>query len=1138
MQSPITTARCLGAGPLARRCLVAGLAAGLALAAAGGGPLAARAPAPFLEPGLALAPSNAELSLLVRLEGPSLAVLARGGNAAGRQPLGRSGLVAAQAALRRQQAAPAAAIAATGATVVARYQAIVNGFLVHATPEQIAEIALVTGVVSVARAPVARMPGSGAAHESSAAVADAADLAALEPARVVPTARPANLGVPWIGAPRVWSELGWRGETALVAVLDTGVDYSHAAFGGPGTEQAYLGNNENIVESGTFPTSRVVGGYDLAGPRYSPHAVCGMPGIGGQDCHREPRPDDDPLDTRGNGTHVSSIIAGQAAGTLTEGVAPAARLVALKIFGNPTRAPVVTDLLVGAFDWVVSNNLQLDVPGFATAPIDVVHVGLTDDWLSGSLETERLVKEASDAGLVVVVAFGNHGGQPYLAGPVASATWSLGVAATYAPGEHGLLYEADWTAEGQPRHVEGVAAESLIEGQVPVWPAGFSGDLAWMGSACTDAPEEQPVSGKVALIERGGCEFIEKMANAQTAGATAVIVYTSSDRPVSAMGGTAPIGIPGVMIDHAGGLALRSALTAGARVPVRVYKPDFDVRADVMTSFSNRGPARLSAGVKPQLAAPGWSIPGAWPGAKTSAQSGTSMSAAHVAGTAALLAQRNKARRLGLEAPEMGALLINYAAPTVRTTRSDATTLAPVTLTGAGRVDAWASAVGNTSVHSEDGIAELSFGHVHVLDQPARLSRTLFLHNLATTAKSYAPRLALLKPQEDGDAGVSLAFEPPRITVAAGGKAQVKVTLSVDPAKVRPWLLEGREAVAEPELLDLLQVDGLVLVEEVDAQGAAVPGGDRPAVPLVVLPRRHSCVVSTTPEPFWLSAFGDIEPQRWENRCPEAGTVRLYAHLGDDATDAALPEALDIESVAMRFFNADPADPESDVVMEFAVHTRGSHLLPDDVQMRVYFDLDRDGTYDHVAWNRPTADVDASLPAGRWLVLHGVLPPGELDPALAEPEGTAIYQPYDLDETTARLRVSADDLGIDLRLGTELFDLAVAAVDTRATFPPVGALPASDSLPDDLSGGTALTYDQLALGCVVPLGELVVPGGGSAVLDLTMNCDPPPFDTPLTLAMSQASNMPGALQWSRRDGKQSPQPRPTQRAIFLPYTLR
>ena len=67
--------------------------------------------------------------------------------------------------------------------------------------------------------------------------------------------------------------------------------------------------------------------------------------------------------------------------------------------------------------------------------------------------------------------------------------------------------------------------------------------------------------------------------------------------------------------------------------------------------------------------------------------------------------------------------------------------------------------------------------------------------------------------------GMSLSFEPPKLTIPAGGKAQLKVNLRVDPAKVRPWALEGREAVAEAALLDYLQVDGWVVVNEVDGQG-------------------------------------------------------------------------------------------------------------------------------------------------------------------------------------------------------------------------------------------------------------------------------------------------------------------------------
>ena len=60
----------------------------------------------------------------------------------------------------------------------------------------------------------------------------------------VPTYERSNVhGVPMIGAPKVWEgaggATGYTGEGVKVAVIDTGIDYTHATFGGPGTVEAF-----------------------------------------------------------------------------------------------------------------------------------------------------------------------------------------------------------------------------------------------------------------------------------------------------------------------------------------------------------------------------------------------------------------------------------------------------------------------------------------------------------------------------------------------------------------------------------------------------------------------------------------------------------------------------------------------------------------------------------------------------------------------------------------------------------------------------------------------------------------------------------------------------------------------------------
>jgi subtilisin family serine protease len=95
--------------------------------------------------------------------------------------------------------------------------------------------------------------------------------------------------VPLVGAPDAWA-LGLTGAGAVVAIVDTGVDYSHPDLGG------CLG-----------PGCRVLGGYDFVNQ------------------------DADPKDDHGHGTHVAGIVAANGA---LKGVAPDARLMAFKVLDD------------------------------------------------------------------------------------------------------------------------------------------------------------------------------------------------------------------------------------------------------------------------------------------------------------------------------------------------------------------------------------------------------------------------------------------------------------------------------------------------------------------------------------------------------------------------------------------------------------------------------------------------------------------------------------------------------------------------------------------------------------------------------------------------------------------------------------
>lgn len=67
------------------------------------------------------------------------------------------------------------------------------------------------------------------------------------------------------------------------------------------------------------------------------------------------------------------------------------------------------------------------------------------------------------------------------------------------------------------------------------------------------------VAGRIALVDRGGCTFPVKVANAESAGASGVIVVNSADSTFSMSGGGSP-DVPAVMVGQSDGQAIAAAL--------------------------------------------------------------------------------------------------------------------------------------------------------------------------------------------------------------------------------------------------------------------------------------------------------------------------------------------------------------------------------------------------------------------------------------------------------------------------------------------------------------------------------------------------------------------------------------------------
>lgn len=82
-----------------------------------------------------------------------------------------------------------------------------------------------------------------------------------------------------------------------------------------------------------------------------------------------------------------------------------------------------------------------------------------------------------------------------------------------------------------------------------------------------------PMNGRIALIERGDCAFVDKVKNAQNAGAVAAIIYNSASPPsgtpndlVNMAGNDPSITIPSYFIGRTNGLALKDLVLNGPSI--------------------------------------------------------------------------------------------------------------------------------------------------------------------------------------------------------------------------------------------------------------------------------------------------------------------------------------------------------------------------------------------------------------------------------------------------------------------------------------------------------------------------------------------------------------------------------------------
>jgi subtilisin family serine protease len=364
-------------------------------------------------------------------------------------------------------------------------------------------------------------------------------------------------------------------------------------------------------------------------------------------------------DVDGHGTHTATTAAGNKVnasifGTLlgrVEGMAPRARIAAYKacwLRPGDLRATCNTSDLTNAIDSAVADGVH------------IINYSVGSSLLTTTAPDDIALMAAANAGILTVVAAGNEGPNFGTIGSPAGAPWVLTAGASSRDGEHSLeamevtapssvagryaVKEASFT----PRLID----SGRIEGRLVLVDDGDDtlgdGSAGTTFDACEPLVNDDEVSGNIAYIQRGGCEFGIKVANAADAGAVAALVFNIAGDPIVMTGTSGLSDIPALMVGQADGNLLLDEIDAGSAIEVLLDKGLFLTEADtgnVVGTFSARGPGPAQDILKPDVTAPGINIlAGFTPDAANSMAgeqfaflTGTSMSTPHVAGIAALL---------------------------------------------------------------------------------------------------------------------------------------------------------------------------------------------------------------------------------------------------------------------------------------------------------------------------------------------------------------------------------------------------------------------------------------------------------------------------------------------------------------------
>jgi minor extracellular serine protease Vpr len=841
----------------------------------------------------------------------------------------------------------------------------------------------------------------------------------------------------YIGAAEVQMG-GFTGQGIRVALLDTGIDYTHYNLGGSGKVadyQAALAVAGGTPPPSLFPTSKVVGGFDFTGEQW-PNAPLA--------------PDPNPLDLNGHGSHTSDILGGRSLDGVHKGVAPGTQLYAVKVCSSVSTACSGVAILEG-----LDFALDPDNTGTLNHAVNIISMSIGGDFGQREADDGEAFTDIVNFGVVAVVSAGNSGDIPYILGGPADTPEVLSLAATNSVVASGIPLVIT-----SPASIAGTYSNTATLDFAPINLA-VSGNIVYVGRACPGDTLLANPSGKIALADRGTCAVSLKIDYVANAGAIGVLIglVAPGDAVAFSNGGGSNFP-PSLVITQSTSNTIKSAL--GSSTVSGTISPSNAISlASNIASFSSRGPNYSYNMLKPDMSAPG-TMSAAQPGTGNgeTVESGTSFSCPTTAGVAALLLSKYNT----LAPVDVKALLIETTEINVfENAATQPGFLAPLSRGGSGEVRADRAVAASTAVWDSSAplAVSISFGTYRLATNQS-FKKKLVIRNYSNTARTYT--ISNTYRDAPNMTGATITV-PATVFVAANSSSSVTLTLAVNTTALPVWTLNGGSQGGNGELLNTVEYAGLLTFAS-GPESVHIPWHILPHKATNVVPASTSVALGGNPTNLNLSNTG----------ATLNGIVSVFSLTGTGTQfpPSVLPApgsdfaVINLQAVGVRPICADSTC--ATFAAQFAITTFGQRSHPDvPAEFDIHIDINNDGSDDLVIFNE---DIGFATTGTSSSGQNGVF---VADVAAGTASGPYAYSIADLDSANIIYTVPLSALktasGKSLGISTP-FNYSVLAFDNYFT----GNL-------TDLIAGMTYELDMPK----VYADDAAVPAGGSAPLTIFPN---------------------------------------------------